>query len=186
MNKVVNITDDLLKKKYVIEEKTMAEIAKEFKCSNATIFNYLKKYGIESRTGCTDKAKKKISLANTGKTSSQKGKKLSEETRAKISKQKTGVYKNVTEFGGHKKKHKDGYIKVYIPSHPYATKDGYVMEHILVMEKQIGRYISRKEVVHHKNRIRDDNRIENLMLMTFKEHAKMHMEERQEKRRNLV
>ena len=59
-----------------------------------------------------------------------------------------------------------------------ANKDGYVMEHILIMEDAMGRYITRDEVVHHKNHKRDDNRIENLELMTFNAHASLHMKER--------
>ena len=57
------------------------------------------------------------------------------------------------------------------------------MEHILVMEESIGRYITRDEVVHHKNGIRNDNRLENLQLMTFKEHDRYHMTERHRKRK---
>lgn len=51
------------------------------------------------------------------------------------------------------------------------------------MEKHIGRYIQKDEVVHHINHIRNDNRVENLQLMTFKEHAGLHTKERHEKRR---
>ena len=57
------------------------------------------------------------------------------------------------------------------------------MEHILVMESYLGRFISRDEVVHHINHIRDDNRIENLQLMSFKDHAGLHMKERWERKR---
>ena len=51
------------------------------------------------------------------------------------------------------------------------------------MEQHIGRYLKDDEVVHHKNKIRNDNRIENLQLMTFKEHASFHMKERRKSKK---
>lgn len=63
-----------------------------------------------------------------------------------------------------------GYVGIYTPNHPRANKSGYVREHHLVVEKNIGRYLKHDEVVHHINHNRSDNRLKNLQLMTKKEH----------------
>jgi len=73
----------------------------------------------------------------------------------------------------------NGYVLCYCPNHPKAYKKGqYVQEHILIMEKHIGRFLNKKEIVHHINKDRSDNRIENLQLMTQSNHVRLHNLER--------
>lgn len=177
------IKKETLQQLYEKQELSMREIAGLLGVAVGTVYNYMKKYQIESRTEVTDKTRSKISASNKGKVSPRKGCHLSEETKRKISEAHKGKFTERSQFGGHKKKRSDGYIYIYTPDHPYSSKDGYVMEHILVMENHIGRYITKDEVVHHKNKIRNDNRIENLQLMTFKEHSGLHMKERWDERK---
>lgn len=63
---------------------------------------------------------------------------------------------------------KNGYLMVFQKGHPRASgnKGNYVFEHILVMEKHLGRYLLDGENVHHRNGVKDDNSIENLELWT--------------------
>lgn len=71
-----------------------------------------------------------------------------------------------------------GYIYAKIPTHPNATKTGYVYEHRFVMEKHLKRFLLAGEIVHHKNKVKTDNRLENLELKTNTEHSREHGAER--------
>lgn len=64
---------------------------------------------------------------------------------------------------------------IYRPHHKKASKDGQIYEHRYIMELQLGRYLTNNEEIHHINGIKNDNRLENLMLCKdYKEHRKQH------------
>lgn len=68
----------------------------------------------------------------------------------------------------------DGYLYELKPNHKYCMKSGYVGQHRLVMEKHLGRYLAKEEIIHHRNEDTLDNRIENLELHTQRSHTKLH------------
>lgn len=80
--------------------------------------------------------------------------------------------------GGRYKQKRDGYIYVSAPKdHPYIKYGGgggggYVLEHRLVMEKVLGRYLKPDEDVNHINGVKDDNRPENLAVVRHYAHYK--------------
>lgn len=105
-----------------------------------------------------------------------KGKKRSEKTKNKIritcKKKFKGSGNNSWKGGRYKE---NGYILIHTPKHPFATKRGYVRRSRLVMEKHLGKYLKPEEVVHHKNGVRDDDRLGNLKLFANQnEHAYYH------------
>jgi hypothetical protein len=77
----------------------------------------------------------------------------------------------------------DGYVHLMIdvlPEHQRAMarqmrpNQGYIAEHRLVVATAVGRPLAPKEVVHHKNGIKTDNRPENLALMDWGNHSRKH------------
>lgn len=69
-----------------------------------------------------------------------------------------------------------GYVRVYLPGHPLANADGYVLEHRLVMF-EAGAEIGENDHVHHLNHDKADNRRENLAVMDAAEHHRHHVAE---------
>lgn len=62
-----------------------------------------------------------------------------------------------------------GYVIVYGGSHPNSYTKGGILEHVLVMSEYLGRPLLANENVHHKNGVRDDNRLENLELWSTRQ-----------------
>ena len=106
-----------------------------------------------------------------------KGKKLTPEHIKKISLGNIGKHRLSGEFAsnwkGGRTGNGGGYVAIYSPDHPFANRK-YVLEHRLVMEKRLGRYLKPTEIVHHIDGNKQNNLDENLVLTNRAEHAKEH------------
>ncbi len=70
---------------------------------------------------------------------------------------------------GSKSIKRSGYVEI-------KTAEGWIREHVYVMEKHINRKLESNEVVHHIDEIKGNNDINNLQLMTHGEHTALHNE----------
>ena len=85
-------------------------------------------------------------------------------------KAKRGV-PNPKNSKGYKTRHTQGYIMLNKPEHHHSSRQGYVMEHIVIWETVNNRKLPEGWLIHHLNGIKDDNRPENLVAMKHGEHV---------------
>lgn len=67
-----------------------------------------------------------------------------------------------------------GYTRVRAPNHPRAH-NGYVSEHVLVAESEVGRLLTDAEIVHHIDTRRSNNAPDNLFVTDAGGHKRAHV-----------
>lgn len=198
----LNLSKEVLINLYVVERKTLQEICEIIGVkSPITVRKYMNKHGIKRRDvnkenslvfnlGLThDEFKKELEhlyldtlmsineLAKKYNVSSVVIRRRLKEYNIPLRNHKESNKlhsgpKSKSWKGG--RRNHEGYIQVREPGHPHADGCGYVYEHRLVMETYLGRYLKSDEHVHHKNEIKNDNRIENLEVISNSDHAALH------------
>lgn len=175
-----NVSKDELYQLYIVEGKTMKSISEELHIAVGKIHRLIHEYQIPAKklNDYPATEKQREAWVKIGK--SGKGKKLTDDHKKRISESRK------LHASGHIKVRLDGYRALYYPDYPHSNNEGYVMEHVYIMEQHIGRLLHDNECVHHKNFDRADNRIENLQLMTKQEHMSYHMKLRWEQKKGVM
>lgn len=151
--------DEWLKDQYYDKKRTITEIAQMVGSTPGNVASYMETRRFERRT-------------------------TQETIKIKYPQGKYSREKKQSWNGG--KYTSGGYIYILQLDHPKATKTGHVMEHRLIMEEYIGRYLEDDEVAHHINGKRDDNRIANLLLMNHGEHSRYHRSKSLLRKENII
>lgn len=145
------LTEALLQRLYIEEKKSLREIGLLYGKPAPWVWRRCKKFNIPTRPFSTQ------------------GLKLNPEWREKVIKT-LSLYKKGKDnpaWKGGKIINRWGYVKIKISK-------GYKFEHRAIIEKSIGRELSKLEQVHHLNGNKRDNRLENLVVLSPEEHTRLH------------
>lgn len=155
----LNLNEDDLYKKYVLERKSSNIIGKELSVSSRTVLRYLKKYKIPIRNHSNanliigNQISKKLKKYFKSMTQNERTKKYSNSKKG----EKHPCYKPIGSyyFSKHNK-----YKFIKIANGVWKT------EHVIKVEKYLNRQMKKGECIHHINENRTDNRLSNLYVFS--------------------
>lgn len=155
-----------LREKYYVQELSLADIAELTGITRKNVEYWMNKFGLKRRndeTRYTKRYLEKISETGKGRVPFSKGlTKHDHPSIMRISEKLSG--ENSPKWKGGVCITNSGYRMIREPSHPKADKDGYVLEHRVVMEFVLGRLLTDDDVVHHRDLNRQNNISTNLFV----------------------
>ena len=162
INKVA-IDEDLLRRLYVGESKSIPQVAAEIGASLSTVRSRLLRLGVLRCRADGVRAAGRHGLLGSG----TRGKKrvFSESHKENISKSKLA---RADEFAAGVSIKPSGYVE-----YTRGPNKGRCV-HVVAMEEAIGRRLEKDEVVHHIDHNRSNNDLSNLQLMSRAAHAALH------------
>lgn len=164
----MSVNKCMLADMYLNQMMSISEISQKTGVARSMVRYYLLKMGVKLRS-----IKEALGLIKPKLSAIQKGRKrvVTEQWRRNVSEGRKRY--SLTHSKGYDIH--AGYKRISVGEHSGR------LQHVVIMEQHIGRRLKPGEVVHHINGIKTDNRIENLALMSNKEHSRLHAIERQAK-----
>lgn len=107
--------------------------------------------------------RKKLSLLKIGFKNSFYGKHHSKASKLKMSLSTFHFGKDNPNWKGGRIVRVDGYSFIKTHSHPFRNKQNYILEHRVIVEKYLKRYLKKNEQVHHIDNNPRNNKALNLM-----------------------
>lgn len=163
---------ELLHKLYWEDKKSLREIGEMYGVSAARVYKWCKRLGVETRDWTTKGLKfpdRKLSKEHKEKLRKwHTGRPLAPEHRKKVTEALLDIVKKRTPLVGTIRKSHGVYLK--IKTAPGVWK--YLHRHIV--EQKIGRVLKKEEEVHHINFDSSDNNIDNLIVLSRKDHLLLH------------
>lgn len=160
----MSVNKVILEKLYIVDHKSIPDVAKELNVSLYKARSLLLKNGVHLRTRAEGVrlASKKLGIHSKGKIRTftdewKKNMAIAARNRPNIS------GKRITS---------KGYVEFTNGEHKGRR------EHIVIMERHICRKLKANECVHHIDHNRANNNIENLLLMLRVDHSSLHAKER--------